>query len=314
MDSTRARFRVWQYAALVIGLSGVCVVWEAAAAPTLSSKRQAQGKPACETRDIRSRHFLVHTDLTLDEANRLVARMETLLRLISNYWGRPLQGVIECYVVRNLETFPVAGMDPVGVQAIRTVGGMTVMLKAWDSESYLAKSTVYADARPEVVLHELVHAYCHHTFGRIGPIWYSEGMAEMGHYWTEGDTAVRADLRETKHLRESPPKTLTEALSPQQATGDSWQNYASRWALCHFLTHAPNYSSQFLSLGRGLLRHKTTASGRVTQGASERSGVHGVANRHRLSFREGPLGQERRNLCTNGKACPTCGGNVSTMW
>ena len=50
-----------------------------------------------------------------------------------------------------------------------------------------------------------------------------------------------------------PPKSLAEALSPHQASGDSWQNYASRWALCHFLAHAPNYSPQFLSLGRGLL-------------------------------------------------------------
>ena len=29
--------------------------------------------------------------------------------------------------------------------------------------------------------------------------------------------------------------------------------YASRWALCHFLVHDPNYAPQFLSMGRGFL-------------------------------------------------------------
>ena len=200
-----------------------------------------------------SQHFLVHTDLSLDEANLLVARLETLLRLTSTYWGRPMQGVIECYVVRDLDTFPVAGMDPIGIRAIRVVGGMTLMRTVTDGTRYLAKSIVYADVRPQVVQHEVVHAYCHHAFGRIGPVWYSEGMAELARYWTEKDTAVRADAREISYLRENPPKTLAEALSPHQTSGDSWQNYASRWALCHFLVHAPNYSTQFRSLGHGLL-------------------------------------------------------------
>ncbi len=41
-----------------------------------------------------------------------------------------------------------------------------------------------------------------------------------------------------------------------QVTGDSWQNYASRWALCHFLINDPNYSPRFLALGRGILAGK----------------------------------------------------------
>jgi hypothetical protein len=122
-----------------------------------------------------------------------------------------------------------------------------------DGRLKLVKPNVYADGRLEVVLHEVVNAYCHHTFGHTGPVWYSEGMAEMGHYWTEGAPTVQADPREIKHLREHLPKTLAEALSPHQVSGDSWQNYASRWALCHFLVHSPNYAPQFLTLGRGLL-------------------------------------------------------------
>ena len=37
--------------------------------------------------------------------------------------------------------------------------------------------------------------------------------------------------------------------------------------------------------------------------------------RIRFSFREGPVGQKGEpELCMNGKACPTCGGNASITW
>jgi hypothetical protein len=102
----------------------------------------------------------------------------------------------------------------------------------------------------------VVHAYCHQTFGRAGPVWYSEGMAEMGHYWKAGDAGVHADAREIEFLRNNPPTSLAAVLSPAQVTGDCWQNYASRWALCHFLCCNPNYSRQFRQLGQGLLAGK----------------------------------------------------------
>jgi hypothetical protein len=223
---------------------------------------------ACQVHDVRSPRFLVHTDLPLDQANRLVVRLERLLDLLAAYWGRPMRGAIECYVVRDIDAFPVAGMDPVGVHAIRTVGGMNVMRTASDGRRYLAKSIVYADERPEVVLHEVVHAYCHHSFGHIGPVWYSEGMAEMGRYWIDGDTTVHADRRETEYVCRSPRKTLAEATSPYQVSGDSWQNYASRWALCHFLTHAPNYSQQFSVIGRSLLTGRDVTFDQMYRGVA----------------------------------------------
>lgn len=235
--------------AILLGLFMECGARELVAE---TPRRRAEAV-ACGARDVRSPHFLVHTDLSASEARQLIERLEVLLRLVSTYWGRPMQSVIECYVVRNLETFPVATMAPAGVSAIETHGGITLMRTATDGRRYLAKSVVYANDRPEVVQHEAVHAYCHHSFGRTGPVWYSEGMAEMGHYWTEDDQAVRADAREIDFLRRHPPKSLSEILSPLEASGDSWQNYASRWALCHFLVHHPSYSSQFLGLGRGFL-------------------------------------------------------------
>ncbi len=240
--------------ALAVGLLSLFVQGSALAAQLQTPGKYRKKEPAPQmARDFRSRNFLVHTDLCDREANNLVAELETMLRQVSGYWGRPLRGMIECYVVRDFADFPLDAMEPEGISGIKTAGGYTLMRTATAGECYLAKSVVYASARTEVVRHEAVHAYCHQTFGRVGPVWYSEGMAEMGHYWKEGDSAVRVAHREVRFLRQNPPKSLAATLSLSQVSGDSWQNYASRWALCHFLVHDPNYSSQFASLGREIL-------------------------------------------------------------
>jgi hypothetical protein len=257
MDFHRARCSGWRRVVAAVGFSGSLVFILLACRQTLQAQTAKQAAETTAsthvTRDVRSHNFLVHTDLSAQEAKDLVERLETMLRLVSAYWGRPLQGVIECYVIRDLAQFRAAGTNPIGLDGIRTAEGMTLMRTVTDGKHYLAKSVVYADARPEVVQHEAVHAYCHHTFGRTGPVWYAEGMAEMGHYWKEGDAAVRVDPREIEFLRQSQPKSLAQTLSLKQITGDSWQNYAARWALCHFLVHNPNYATKFLALGRGIL-------------------------------------------------------------
>ena len=173
--------------------------------------------------------------------------------------GPAAHGIIECYVVRDLDQFNVSCLAPVGVREVKTSGGVTFMEISKEGKRQNARSIVYSCARPEVAQHEVIHAYCHQTFGRIGPVWYAEGMAEIGHYWTEGDSAVHAGQREIEFLRDNPPKSLAEPLSRTQTTGDSWQNYALRWALCHFLVSNPNYARQFRQWGRELLAGKDVA-------------------------------------------------------
>ena len=56
-----------------------------------------------------------------------------------------------------------------------------------------------------------------------------------------------------------PPKSLAEAVSPNQVTGDSWQNYAWRWALCHQLGFNPNYSKRFKPLGLAFLAEQNVS-------------------------------------------------------
>ena len=57
-------------------------------------------------RNVQSRHFLLHTDLNDSDAKDLLERLETMLELISAYWARPNQKMIECYVVKDLKNWP----------------------------------------------------------------------------------------------------------------------------------------------------------------------------------------------------------------
>jgi hypothetical protein len=257
MDLLHWRYSICLRAAFAAGLLGVLVLHGFRPAQAHSPKTDAKNAASSSAaRVIRTRNFVIHTDLTEEEAKTLLERMETLLRQLSNYWGRPMKGTIECFVVRDFNNFPPETVDSRGMDGIKTAEGVTLMSTMPNGKCNTVKSFIYSNARPEVVLHELVHAYCHQTFGHIGPIWYNEGMAEMGHYWKDGDHSVHVEPREIEFLRDNPPISLAATLSSTQVTGDSWQNYASRWSLCHFLVHNPNYASEFRSMGRRILKGK----------------------------------------------------------
>lgn len=203
--------------------------------------------------DYASKNFLMHTDLPPKEANDLLKRMETMLTLISKYWGRPSVGVIECYVVKDLKVWPAGAIDERGLQSIEEQAGVTLGVTRSQGNSFTSKATVYAVADRGTPLHEAVHAYCIHAFGRTGPVWYAEGMAEMGQYWREGEISVNAHDVVIQYLQQSEPKELLAIVDNTDRTGDSWQNYAWRWALCHLLCNNPNYAARFRPLGLGLL-------------------------------------------------------------
>lgn len=205
--------------------------------------------------DYASTHFLVHTDLTESEAEELLDRLETMLSLISKYWDRPPSGVIEMYVVKDLKTWPRNVFPEEALVSLEGGAGVTVTATRRNvaTDAFLAKSVVYAVADRGTPQHEAVHAYCGQAFGRTGPLWYSEGMAEMGQYWRGQDSSVNAEAVVIRYLRESEPKSLNEIVNAREYTGDSWQNYAWRWALCHLLANNTNYASRFRPLGLGFL-------------------------------------------------------------
>lgn len=211
----------------------------------------------------KSKNFHVMTDLPKEEAEDLMKRLESMLTLMSRYWGAPNRRVIEMYVVKDMKNWPAGTLkDPEGIASIRRKAGVTIGQTAMvNGRAVDAKSVVYAIANRGTPQHEAVHAYCTNTFGRTGPTWYSEGMAEVGNYWAdEKDKSVNCHPGVIRYLNSTDPKPLKELVDRNQVTGDSWQAYGERWALCHMLGFNPNYSKRFKPLGLGLLNNKRGAS------------------------------------------------------
>jgi len=216
---------------------------------------------AAEPREYTSRNFLLRTDLTADEAKDLIARLETMLVQVGRYWGKPNGQTIEMYVVQDLSNWPQGYFPDAAFASLRSGGGVTMSQTravidpaTGQKKAHLGtKSLVYAVADRGTPLHEAVHAYCSQTFGTQGPTWFAEGVAELGHYWRDKDLSVAIDPGVLQYLQNAKPPALAEIVDPRQQTGDSWQNYAWRWALCHLLAFNPNYSARFRPLGLDIL-------------------------------------------------------------
>ena len=201
-------------------------------------------------RDVRSRNFLLHTDISDRSAAILLDKLERMAGLISKYFGAAPRGPIECYVVRDMSQWVGAPIPPAGRAKILEPAGVTLSR----SLGRQRESIVYSCDDHGTVQHEAVHAFCYLTFGSTGPTWYSEGMAEMGAYWKEGQKEVDVHPIVMRYLKNSEPKRLLDIVAAGQVTGDSWEAYAWRWALCHLLANNPNYSDRFLGLGVDLMR------------------------------------------------------------
>ncbi len=203
------------------------------------------GKP----RDLRSENFLLHTDLSDRSAKILLDKLEYMGGMIARYYGRRQQGLVECYVVKRLDLWKDISLEPAGVAKIRERAGVTISRSLGKKR----KSIVYACDDHGVVQHEAVHAFCSQTFGGTGPTWYSEGMAEMGQYWKKDNLAVEIQPAVIGYLTSSQPKSMLNIVAAGQITGDSWQAYAWRWALCHLLANNPNYAARFKALGLNMM-------------------------------------------------------------
>ena len=202
-----------------------------------------------EPREIRSKHFVLYTDVSDRSANILLSKLETMYALVSGYFSARPNSVIECYVVSDLGKWPSGQLDPRGVAKIAEPAGVTLSTSGPGG----VKAVVYSCDKHSVVQHEAIHAFCSLTFGKTGPVWYSEGMAEMGQYWIPGETAVNIDPVVIYYLVNSPQKSLASIVAAGQITGDSWQAYAWRWALCYMLASNPNYDRRFKKLGMNLM-------------------------------------------------------------
>lgn len=203
-------------------------------------------------REVRSQHFLLYTDVSDRQGQMLLDKLETMIKLVSQYYRRPSKGLIECYVVRDLSNFPPETFPDGAVAKIREPAGVTITRSLGKQR----RTIVFSCDQHQTVQHEAVHAYCQQTFGSTGPVWYSEGMAEMGAYWKEGQLEVDIQPGVIHYLTNAKPKTMADIVAAGQVTGDSWQAYAWRWALCHLLANNKNYSNRLKGLGMAMMSGK----------------------------------------------------------
>ena len=160
-------------------------------------------------RELRSRHFVLYTDISDRSGQILLAKLETMYGLVSGYYSARPNSIIECYVVEDLRKWPRGQLDPRGAAKIADRAGVTLTR----SNGRSTKATVYSCEKHAVVQHEAVHAFCALTFGKLGPVWYAEGMAEMGQYWKPGETAVNIDSVVIDYLTNAPPKKMADIVS-----------------------------------------------------------------------------------------------------
>ena len=69
--------------------------------------------------------------------------------------------------------------------------------------------------------------------------WYTEGMAEMGKYWVDGERGVNASPWAIKYLRGEKPRTVDSLLVDDYSLDGNSKEYAWWWSLAHFLQYTP---------------------------------------------------------------------------
>jgi hypothetical protein len=250
--------------AVIAALAVLLVAAQATSADRAT--RGARGKRAAgpaTINDFSSPHFLLHTDLTAREANDLLRQLEAEQKLLAAYWGRQPSGVLECYIAKNFAAWPqqvTSHMEPGGVAKLEEGAGVCIATILSTSDRFLAKSHLYAVAKDnlgeQVPLHEAVHGYCQQTFGRTGPRWYAEGMAEIGHYWAAGHKGVHVPEIVIRYLHKAEPRDIAKLIVDDETTGGKWEDYCWWWALCYMLENNPNYTKQFRLLGNAVLSGK----------------------------------------------------------
>jgi hypothetical protein len=279
----------------VSGLAAQCLLVSWLAFPLSASE---QDEAAAGQRFYRSANFAVNTDLPVEEAGRLLVRLESTLHNVSDYWKRPSKGTIQCYVVQNLEAWQDRELPhPMARLFIGRIGGAAIAQRGGAGVQDRNRIVVFAAARVGVAEHEVVHAYCGQTFGTTGPPWYREGMAqlmscdgagspamnfppEIIESLTSGQKSSIADvIRGGQHEQQ-----LCDSLDDKAAQHDGlvglvptsqWNDensrsldylkdtYAWSWLVCHLLEYSPNYRTRFRTLGQDYLANREDTFGKL---------------------------------------------------
>jgi len=214
--------------------------------------------PKKEPRLIRSAHFAFLSDVSDREARIILDKLERMAGLLQNYFRRPAAGVVEGFVVRDLEAWRQHRFEePFGREKITRGEGVCFNATLGDER----RAVLYSCADHGVIQHECMHGICHMTFGSTGPTWLAEGVAELGNYWNADDPAVDIEPVVMAYLQNAEPKRrLLEIAVPGRTEAGGWQDYAWRWALCYLLANNPNYAERFKPLAISLMEGRDGVS------------------------------------------------------
>lgn len=207
---------------------------------------------------IRSPHFAFMTDVSDREGQVILHKLETMVTLLSKYFGRAPTSVINGFIVRNLDVWPQGVLkEPEGVAKIRARAGICFNSSLGNQR----RAELYSCDDHGVIQHECTHGYCHVAFGSTGPTWLSEGVAELGQYWKFGEKEVSINPSVISYLTGTPhKKSLLEIAVPGRVAAGGWQDYAWRWALCNLLANNPNYATRFKPLAIALMEQREGVS------------------------------------------------------
>ncbi len=249
---------------LIVESVAGAAVQERGDAALAAKYRSLSDEPKREPRLIRSAHFAFLTDVSDREARIILDKLERMAGLLERYFGRGPTGVVEGFIVRDLEVFPPGTLaEPEGVAKIQERAGVCFNARLGGQR----KATLYSCADHGVIQHECTHGFCHLSFGSTGPTWLAEGVAELGNYWKDGERAVDIEPGVMGYLQQAQPKRgLLEIAVPGRTPSGTWQDYAWRWALCHMLANNPNYADRFKPLAIALMEEQPEASFEATYG------------------------------------------------
>ena len=243
---------------LVVETAAAAAVKERGDEKLANKYRSLSDEPRKEPRLIRSAHFAFLSDVSDREARIILDKLERMAGLLERYFGRSPAGPIEGFIVRDLAVFPPGTLvEPGGVAKIREGAGVCFNARLGNQR----KATLYSCADHGVIQHECTHGFCHMAFGSTGPTWLAEGVAELGNYWKDGESAVEIDPGVMGYLQQAEPKrSLLEIATPGPEPSGTWQDYAWRWALCHMLANNPNYADRFKPLAIALMEERPGVS------------------------------------------------------
>jgi tetratricopeptide (TPR) repeat protein len=194
-------------------------------------------------KEVRSQHFRVLTNGTVQDATKVVLEFEQLRWLFSTrFLGMRLDSGAPLLIVAVRDQATARALEPElrGGASERIAG---LFHHGWEKQFAMVRlDTFGGNGARVVVYHEYTHTILHMNW-RWLPTWLDEGTAEFYAYtrFDEHKIYVGAPTVRVRVLHSARPNSIEEIMAVTQRSPlySSEFFYAESWALVHFLVYAP---------------------------------------------------------------------------